>query len=332
MQPPDGPWSGSIWQARLTSIRCTRRRTLVRCAFVSPIVAEVQTPKSHGSRTTVAGPHWLTHDRGFDRSAVPKRSNQFQRLIVSIHHALAGDRAAVEESRELRDRVTGRLREVDIVIESAVGDYPVFVCIECCDRSRPATVEWVEQQHGKHANLPTNKLILVSRSGFTQSALDKARLYNIETLAIADAAAAEWTTLVGRVHQVVVDATSVVLMLFPCLQPRPKDPACPPLSFDDVLISPEGAWRVPVSRFVDTLLNYPPIRTRTVEAIAAGADAGWIVSFPVAAGSFVETVKGRRRSLGGLGLVVLTKRRIVPFNLSPIGFGCPSSGVRRRRF
>ena len=66
---------------------------------------------------------------------MPKRSNQFQRLIVSIHHALAGDRAVVEESRELRDRVTGTLREVDIVIESAVGDYPVFLCVECCDRS-----------------------------------------------------------------------------------------------------------------------------------------------------------------------------------------------------
>ena len=252
---------------------------------------------------------------------MPKRSNQFQRLIVSIHHALAEERAVVEESRELLDRVTGTLREVDIVIESAVGDYPVFISVECCDRSRPATVEWVEQQHGKHANLPTNKLILVSRSGFTRSAEDKARLYNIETLAIADAAAAEWTTVVDRVHRVVVDATSVVLMLFPCLQPRPKDPACPPLPFDDVLVSPEDAWRIPVSTFADTLLNHSPIRSRTVEAISAGADAGWVVSFPVAAGSFVETVKGRRRSLGGLGLVVLTKRRIVPFNLSPIGFG-----------
>jgi len=210
---------------------------------------------------------------------VPKRSNQFQRLIVSIHHALAGDRAVVEESRELRDRVTGTLREVDIVIESAVGDYPVFLCVEWCDRSRPATVEWVEQQHGKHATLPTNKLILVSRSGFTQNALDKARSHNIETLSIADAVAVEWTTVVHRMHRVAVDATSVVLMLFPCLQPRPKDPACRALPFDDILISPEDAWRIPVSRFVDTLLNYPPIRSRTVEAIAAGADAGWIVSF-----------------------------------------------------
>ena len=49
----------------------------------------------------------------------------------------------------------------------------------------------------------------------------------------------------------------------------------------------------------------------------------------MAAGSFVETVKAARRTLDALGLVVLTKRRIVPFNLSPIGFGAHqvASGV-----
>ena len=83
----------------------------------------------------------------------------------------------------------------------------------------------------------------------------------LETLSIADAVAVEWTTFVHRMHRVVVDTTSVVLMLFPCLQPCPKDPACRALPFDDILISPDDAWRVPVSRFVDTLLNHPPIRT-----------------------------------------------------------------------
>jgi hypothetical protein len=244
---------------------------------------------------------------------VPKRSNEFQRLIASIHHALASEGAIVDESRELRDRVTGAAREVDVVIESAVGDYPVFVCVECCDRSRPATVEWVEQQHGKHASLSTNKLILVSAAGFTQTAVDKAQQY--------DAVAVEWTTVVHRVQRLLVDATSVVLMLFPCLQPRPNDPRCRPLPFDNVLVSPGGVWRIPVSQFVDTLLNYPPIHARTVGAIAADSDAGWIISFPVAAESFVGSGKRRRRSLGGLGLVVLTKRRIVPFDLKPVGFG-----------
>ncbi len=163
------------------------------------------------------------------------------------------------------------------------------------------------------------------RSGFTRTALAKAHTYNIETLAVADALATEWTTIVHRLHRVVVDATSVVLMLFPCLQPRPNDPTCRPLPFDDVLVSPEGAWRVPVSRFVDTLLNHPPIRARTLKALAAGADAGWIGCFPVAHGSFVETVKAVRRTLDGLALVVLTKRRIVPFDLSPIRFGAHQS-------
>jgi hypothetical protein len=75
--------------------------------------------------------------------------------------------------------------------------------------------------------------------------------------------------------------------------------------------------------------HFWPIRTRTLEAIAAGADAGWIVCFPVAHGSFTETAKAERRDLDALALVVLTKRRIVPFDLSPIGFGAHqvASGV-----
>jgi hypothetical protein len=250
---------------------------------------------------------------------LPKRSNRFQRLIATIHHALA-DGATVEESRLLRDRVTGSSREVDVVIESAVGDYPVIVSIECSDRSRPATVEWVEQQHGKHANLPTNKLILVSRSGFTETATVKARLLDIETLSLVEAQAATWTTVVHKVQLVVLDATSVITMLFPCLEPRPRDQSCRPLSFDDVLVSPGGMWRIPVSQFADTLLYFPAIYSRTVASLRADSDAGWIVSFPVATESSVVSTDGTQRQLTGLGLVVLTKRRAVPLKLRAAGF------------
>lgn len=251
---------------------------------------------------------------------MPKRSNQFQRLIAIVHHALAED-ATVEESRELRDRVTGQSREVDIVIESLVGDYSVFVSIECSHRSRPATVEWVEQQHAKHQNLPTNKLILVSRSGFTVEAAAKATLCGIDALTLVDAASVPWTTVVHKVQRVVLDATSVVMMLCPCLNPRPKDPSCRPLSFDDVLISPEARWEVTVSQFADTLLNQPQIKSRLIESIEAGQDAGWIVSYPVAAGSCtVAAANGVRHDLTGLGLVVLAKRRIIPMNLRTAEF------------
>lgn len=66
----------------------------------------------------------------------------------------------------LPSRVTGELREVDVVVRSTIAGQPVVVAIEATDTARPASSEWVERMLGKHANLPTDKLILVANGGF----------------------------------------------------------------------------------------------------------------------------------------------------------------------
>jgi hypothetical protein len=68
------------------------------------------------------------------------------------------------------------------VIRASVGGLKVIVSMECRDRARPADVGWVEQMHGKHSSLPTNTLVLVSNSGFTEAAEEKARNYGFEVL------------------------------------------------------------------------------------------------------------------------------------------------------
>ena len=97
---------------------------------------------------------------------MPKRSNEFQHLVTLIERLLADPDARVTESKELIDRVTGELREVDIVIEWSDGVRDIVIGVECTATSRPASVEWVERMWGKHSSLPTDKLVLVSRSGF----------------------------------------------------------------------------------------------------------------------------------------------------------------------
>jgi hypothetical protein len=128
---------------------------------------------------------------------MPKRSDEFQQLIYLIHHQLAPG-AEVTESKFLRDKATGTNREVDIAIETQVGGYALTICVECQKRGRVVDVEWIEQMIGKHETLPTDKLILVSRSGFTQTARKKASENRVETLTIAQAVSANWTTLVGQ--------------------------------------------------------------------------------------------------------------------------------------
>jgi len=127
---------------------------------------------------------------------MPKRSNSFQQLIYSIQHSISSD-SVVTESEYLIDRQTGGEVEVDIAIRAVVNDMPLIVSIEVRDRKRPATVEWVRESIGKHATLPTNKLVLVSSSGFTKQASIKAEENGIEVFTLAEAENYTWSKSVG---------------------------------------------------------------------------------------------------------------------------------------
>lgn len=81
---------------------------------------------------------------------MPQRSNEFQELITIIEALLAPEGAHVTESRMLRDLATGELREVDVAIETRVGEHPVIIGIECQDHRRKAEVRWIDSMIGKY--------------------------------------------------------------------------------------------------------------------------------------------------------------------------------------
>jgi hypothetical protein len=102
---------------------------------------------------------------------MPQRSTPFQAIVrlVRQHFAQAG--VTVTESKLLRDAVLDIEREVDIVIEGEFDGEPMVVSVEVIEHGRVATLPWVEQMLGKHRSLPTNRLLLVSKSGFSGNAL-----------------------------------------------------------------------------------------------------------------------------------------------------------------
>ena len=151
---------------------------------------------------------------------MPRRTNQFQQLIHAIHLQLSKD-VKVTESKFLRNRVTGEEREVDIVIEAETSLYPIVIGIECSKSRRPATIEWVERMIEKHRDLTDNKLVLVSGSGFTPMALQKAELEGVEALTLGESKTVDWTEVVGKIAQVYITlpqvrATNVGIS--PCLE------------------------------------------------------------------------------------------------------------------
>ena len=128
---------------------------------------------------------------------MPKRSNDFQRLVYLVQLNLS-EGAKVTESKMMRDRLTKRFREVDVVIEGKVGSQPVVVSVECRDHQRVADVTWVDTMKSKHDRLATNALLLASRKGFTPEARDVARSYGIEVFALEDVEAADIPAMLGQ--------------------------------------------------------------------------------------------------------------------------------------
>ena len=114
---------------------------------------------------------------------MPQRSTEFQKLVYLVRtHSAAG--STVTESKMLIDSKTGEEREVDIYIESNVDGIPVNISVECTETDRPAGSEWVERMKSKHEDLPTDVLVLVSRSGFYKPAIDKAKAYRKHVIAL----------------------------------------------------------------------------------------------------------------------------------------------------
>jgi hypothetical protein len=89
--------------------------------------------------------------------------------VRMLREHYAAPSVTVTESKLLRDAVTGVDREVDVVIEGEFDGEPMVISAEVIEHRRPATLPWVEQILRKHRDLPTNRLLLVSKSGLLWS-------------------------------------------------------------------------------------------------------------------------------------------------------------------
>jgi hypothetical protein len=117
--------------------------------------------------------------------SVPQRTNLFQEVVEILHRHMAGD-ATVEASAMLPSQSTGALREVDVAIRAKQAGHEVIVSVEAIARSRRADRKWVDEMVGKHADLPTSLLVLVSEKGFTKDARSAALANHAVPLAPED--------------------------------------------------------------------------------------------------------------------------------------------------
>ena len=123
---------------------------------------------------------------------MPKRTNDFQDLIVSVYKQIVPDSGKVTESEMVYDKDADILREVDILVEYRYAHHNFKIAIECRDRSRKDSVEWIDNLIGKSKSLLVNKVVAVSKKGFTETAKKKAIANNIDTLTLEEAIDIDW--------------------------------------------------------------------------------------------------------------------------------------------
>jgi hypothetical protein len=107
---------------------------------------------------------------------LPKRSNDFQRLVKLIQQSLAPAGAKVTESAMVDGR-SGQ-REIDILVESSLGMYRMKIAVEAKDHKRPLDVTILEQIASKYRagdGVAVNQVVVVAAAGFTKAAKEFAR-------------------------------------------------------------------------------------------------------------------------------------------------------------
>ena len=81
---------------------------------------------------------------------------------------------------------------MDILITNRYAGHDIRILVECRDRARNETVEWIDALIGKSSSLDVNKVVAVSSKGFTEGALSKASKNGIDALTLKQARETDW--------------------------------------------------------------------------------------------------------------------------------------------
>lgn len=115
-----------------------------------------------------------------------RKGKELEELITRIEKITNPIDAEIKSPDYIKDKITGTQREVDISIRSNVGLSPILIIIECRDRSRAQDTTWVEQLYTKSLLVGANKVIAVSKNGFTKPCKKVAKFFEIETRELND--------------------------------------------------------------------------------------------------------------------------------------------------
>lgn len=259
---------------------------------------------------------------------MPKRTNPFQKLIYTIQHELAHE-AVVTESKMLSNILTGSPVEVDVIIEAETGGIPLIIGIECIAEARAVTVEWVREMLGKHRDLPTDKLVLVSRSGFTSEAERYAAARRAEAIQLREAESFDWSKMVAdlianpnlRIANFEIREQSWTIRLYEAEKQRVL--AKEKLSFGETseVFSPEGESLGTVQQLGVSILRDRRIVQRIMQRWIKHRKEHFKLTWNPPVGTQISDADGDRYSIEAFVLDGSCEVESTPLSMTPAKYG-----------
>lgn len=129
---------------------------------------------------------------------MPKRTNEFQKIVAYIYSQIAPAGGHVTESALIREDGTGAEREVDVLVEHKVAGHDIKIAVECRDHAADQNVVWVDALIGKYSRLGVHKIVAISSSPFSEAAKIKAAKHNIDAITVNEALTTDWVKRIER--------------------------------------------------------------------------------------------------------------------------------------
>lgn len=110
-------------------------------------------------------------------------------VLLQRHYGLRDDQIRCEWRYRKRGKHSRQLREIDVAIFVETGPRTLFVAIECRDRNGRQGLPWIEQLATKRRDIGADRMVAVSRDGFTECARLSAEENEIEIYRLSERSA-----------------------------------------------------------------------------------------------------------------------------------------------
>jgi len=104
-----------------------------------------------------------------------------EKIVRLIQETLKDKLDTVVHSNYKIENISGRKREIDILVEAVINKIHLKIAIECKSYNKPVSVEKIEAFQAKCLRIPAiNKMLFVSESGYQIDAINAAKNFGIE--------------------------------------------------------------------------------------------------------------------------------------------------------